>query len=52
MGRTKKWVPGEFETKKINIPKEKIAPYKEILKIKKKTIQDDILDHVDQVISQ
>ena len=46
MGRNIKWEPGTYQKVKVKIPLEIHRKYQLILKIKKKTIQQDIQEYI------
>jgi len=51
MGRPAKWVLGKFRIIKLRVYEDKIDRYKQILKAQNKTMQQDLEDHINRVIS-
>lgn len=50
MARPKKWNVGKFKNFKLKLYGETAERYQQVLNIKKKTVQQDFEDHVNQTI--
>ena len=50
MARPKKWNVGKFKNFKLKLYGETADRYQQVLSIKKKTVQQDFEDHVNQTI--
>lgn len=50
MARPKKWNVGKFKNFKLKLYKETADRYQQVLNIKKKTVQQDFEDYVNQTI--